>query len=369
MILWLLACSGSVDPEAKYGEHALLASTAADFLLQSRNGRDAQTFHTYNAAAPSDGLGLWDSSYSSSSLNPNAFRIVVSVGSDGLIDVVRPYGTTGAVTIPSGGYLLQATSSFLPWLNGLAVDDELRIRSTSECTGIGVPVAMYHSIGSSGSALEAHLQAIDQAGYTTITLDELRGFLNGPDDCDPALPQNPILLTFDDGYADQFASAPALLQKYGMVGTFFIITSYPGTTSTWATWTAISDAVTNYPDAVELACHSHAGHYQTTIDGKLVSAYLQDGFDVAADMATCRETLQKYTGVLPTALAWPFGTHTDALIDTARKAGFELMFNTWPGLNTPDNDDPEGEGRRFGFNVSTSWTTYEAQLDRWTVCP
>lgn len=370
MLTFLLACAPGSTQVGTYGNASQLALVAADFLLQARNGVDAQTFATYNTAPADNSLGLWDGSYTASSVNPNVYRIVVSVGSDGLIDVVRPYGTSGSVTIPSGGYVVQASGTYLPYLSGLVVDDELLIRSASVCgpRTLGVPVITTHNIGSDAAVLETRLQDIAAAGYTTITLEDLRYFLNGTGDCDPILPDKAVLLTFDDGYADQFPTVPELLDSYGMVGTFFIITSYPGTTSTWASWTAISDAVTAYPDAVELGCHSHAGHYQTTIGGKLVSAYLQSGFDVAADLATCRSTLLTHTGVDTAALAWPFGSHNDDLIEVASDAGFDLMFSTFPGINTPDNDDPMGEARRFGGNLPLTWASIEGTMDHWAVC-
>jgi peptidoglycan/xylan/chitin deacetylase (PgdA/CDA1 family) len=378
-LLTLFACSSSdLDTLGVRGDPSQLALTASDFVLQSRNGVDAQTFSTYNAAPASNSIGLWDSTFSLSAVNPNQYRILASIGSDGFVDAVRPYGTTGAVTIPTGGYVVQAADTFLPWLSNLAVDDELLVKAASSCAPrtTGVPVLMYHSIGADPAALDAHLQAIDDAGYHTITLAEFRGFLDGsigsyeanPDPCDdtPRLPQNPILLTFDDGYADQFPTAPALLDDYGMTGVFFVITSYPGTTSAWATWSAISDAVTNYPDAVEIACHSHAAHYQ--IGGK--GAYLSwTDKAVLADMATCRDNIESHTGVKTTALAWPFGNHDDRLTGLAKEAGFDVMMDTWPGINTPENDDPASNVRRFGANVLTqTWAQVETPINHWVVC-
>ena len=35
-----------------------------------------------------------------------------------------------------------------------------------------------------------------------------------------------MILTFDDGYADNYTNAFPLLQKYGMIGHFFIITDF-----------------------------------------------------------------------------------------------------------------------------------------------
>jgi len=69
-----------------------------------------------------------------------------------------------------------------------------------------------------------------------------------------------------------------------------------------------------------------------------------------------------------TALAWPFGSHNAALTEDARKAGFETMENTWPGLNVADNDDASANVRRFGSDGVSEWSTIETTMRRWYVC-
>jgi peptidoglycan/xylan/chitin deacetylase (PgdA/CDA1 family) len=68
--------------------------------------------------------------------------------------------------------------------------------------------------------LDAQLAWLRENGYTAITLQHLLYHLT----LGWPLPEKPIILTFDDGYADAYANAFPILQKYGFVGTFFIIT-------------------------------------------------------------------------------------------------------------------------------------------------
>jgi peptidoglycan/xylan/chitin deacetylase (PgdA/CDA1 family) len=67
---------------------------------------------------------------------------------------------------------------------------------------------------------EAQLAYLQSEGYTTISLDDLTYHLAGLRD----LPPKPIILTFDDGYADNYTNAFPLLQKYGFQATFAIVT-------------------------------------------------------------------------------------------------------------------------------------------------
>ncbi len=98
---------------------------------------------------------------------------------------------------------------------------------------LAVPILMYHYISplpADADAIrqdltviperfEAQLAYLKEAGYTSITLFDLYAALRG----EQILPDKPIVLTFDDGYADAYDIAFPLLQKYGFTGTFFVI--------------------------------------------------------------------------------------------------------------------------------------------------
>lgn len=70
----------------------------------------------------------------------------------------------------------------------------------------------------------AQLDWLAAHGYTTITLQQLLAALF---DGAP-LPAHPIVLTFDDGYADNYQYALPALQTRGMTGTFNVITGLVG---------------------------------------------------------------------------------------------------------------------------------------------
>jgi peptidoglycan/xylan/chitin deacetylase (PgdA/CDA1 family) len=69
---------------------------------------------------------------------------------------------------------------------------------------------------------ESHLRYFRDAGYRVITLDDLLyALVQGRE-----LPEKTVILTFDDGYEDNYTYAFPLLQRYEMVGHFFIITDF-----------------------------------------------------------------------------------------------------------------------------------------------
>jgi peptidoglycan/xylan/chitin deacetylase (PgdA/CDA1 family) len=80
--------------------------------------------------------------------------------------------------------------------------------------------SIYRDLSVSPRAFEAQLRYLVGAGYQPITLSDLIYYLT----LGTPLPEKPIILTFDDGYEDNYTNAYPLLKKYGFVGTFFIVT-------------------------------------------------------------------------------------------------------------------------------------------------
>lgn len=90
--------------------------------------------------------------------------------------------------------------------------------------GIEVPILMYHAVSDqcwgipalfvSPSELEKQLQYLQENGYTTVTFEDF-GRLEQI--------QKPVMLTFDDGYDDNFTELFPLLQKYNAKATVFLI--------------------------------------------------------------------------------------------------------------------------------------------------
>ena len=97
--------------------------------------------------------------------------------------------------------------------------------------GVRVPVLMYHSILKdsarqgkyvvSPAVLAADLDALQKRGYETVTVSDLLAYVQ---DGTP-LPDKPVMITFDDGYYNNYVYAYPLLQQRGMRAVVSIIGS------------------------------------------------------------------------------------------------------------------------------------------------
>ncbi|MEN6479615.1 MAG: polysaccharide deacetylase family protein [Anaerolineales bacterium] len=97
-----------------------------------------------------------------------------------------------------------------------------------------VPILMYHYISvppaDAGPVrrdlsvtpenLRAHLEMLRAEGYEPISLEQLVLALQ----VGQPLPVRPVIITFDDGYRDNYTEAFRILREEGMTGTFFLVT-------------------------------------------------------------------------------------------------------------------------------------------------
>jgi peptidoglycan/xylan/chitin deacetylase (PgdA/CDA1 family) len=113
---------------------------------------------------------------------------------------------------------------------------------------IRVPILMYHHISDipplaysqvdltvTAHGFAAQLAYLSTHAYHAIRLVDLFNTLY----YGRPLPPRPVILTFDDGYADNYTNAFPLLRRYHMMGAFYIITGLVGTTlgvNTYVTW-------------------------------------------------------------------------------------------------------------------------------------
>ena len=101
----------------------------------------------------------------------------------------------------------------------------------------GIPVLMYHKIGDDKDndaviredLFREQMKFLKDNGYNPLTMDQLYDYgVNGA-----AVPEKPVVLTFDDGYADTYSIVYPIMKEYGFAATVFINPGDVGTRLTW----------------------------------------------------------------------------------------------------------------------------------------
>jgi peptidoglycan/xylan/chitin deacetylase (PgdA/CDA1 family) len=189
-----------------------------------------------------------------------------------------------------------------------------------------VPILMYHhvSVPPPGADIyrrdlsltptqfESHLKYLTDAGYHAITLDDLLYALAQGRE----LPAKPVILTFDDGYEDNYTNAFPLLQKYDMVGHFFVISDFVNQERPdYMTWPQIEEMA-----AAGQRFGSHSRDHPN-LSGKSVDYLVWQALGG-------KEALEEHLGQHPRWISYPAGLYDDRTIAVYKSAGY------WGGLTT-----------------------------------
>lgn len=189
-----------------------------------------------------------------------------------------------------------------------------------------VPILMYHYVSTPPADADvyridlstppdlfaAHLDRLQAEGYTTISLYQLIAHLaqGAP------LPDKPVIITFDDGYRDNYENAFPLLAERGMTATFFVVTDFiDEERPLYLSWDMTREML-----AAGMSIESH-GRNHFTLEGQ------DDDFLVWQALGSL-ETLQHELGVRPRFVSYPAGDYDQRTIDIFHSANF------WGGVTT-----------------------------------
>lgn len=193
-----------------------------------------------------------------------------------------------------------------------------------------VPILMYHYISVPPpdadvirrdlsippETFEEHLRFLKEAGYTSISLADLALAL----EAGYPLPEKPIILTFDDGYQDNFEVAFPLLQRYGFTATFFLLTApIDAQDPAYISW---DQAIALDAAGMELGAH---GYTHVDLRGHTVD-YL------VWQILGSKEAIEARTHKPVRFFCYPSGQYDDLTIQVLRSAGY------WGAVTTAAGD-------------------------------
>lgn len=221
---------------------------------------------------------------------------------------------------------------------------------------IELPIIMYHSLLKderyqgkyviSPDLFESDLKYLKAHGYTTVTVSDLIShYENGT-----PLPEKPVMLTFDDGYYNNYLYAFPLLKEYGMKAVVSVIgiqsekfSETPDENAYYShlTW----DEIKEMSDSgfVEIQNHSYNLH---TFDKGRKGARRKKGENEAdykrlleKDLSQLQELLYENCNIIPDAFAYPYGAVSDASLDVIKKMGFKASFTCMQKTNILESEE------------------------------
>jgi peptidoglycan/xylan/chitin deacetylase (PgdA/CDA1 family) len=195
------------------------------------------------------------------------------------------------------------------------------------------------------------MEWLAENGWKTLSTAAFAEVLAGGE-----LPPKTVLVTFDDGYLDNWVHAHPVLEEFGQRATLFLITGWigdgaprphagqPGAPDVPTHKQAMAAAAEGKLDAAFLRWseveamraagtfdfHSHT-HTHTRWDRQIAAQAARDAA-LAADLAVSRETLRARLGECSPHLCWPQGYFDATYQRVAREAGFTHLYTTEPGV-------------------------------------
>jgi peptidoglycan/xylan/chitin deacetylase (PgdA/CDA1 family) len=195
-----------------------------------------------------------------------------------------------------------------------------------------VPILMYHVLGTPRPGtpngelwvpprrFRAQLDRLARAGYDGVTLTQVwRAWHGGP-----GLPRHPVVVSFDDGYDDQYRVAGPLLRRLGWPGVLNLEVHNLHV----AGGLSAREVRTLLAGGWELAAHTLTHPDLTTVDaGRL-----------RREVAGSRAVLRREFGVPVAFFCYPGGRYDAAAEAAVRAAGYRGATTTAPGLAAPGGD-------------------------------
>jgi biofilm PGA synthesis lipoprotein PgaB len=221
-----------------------------------------------------------------------------------------------------------------------------------------VLVLMYHNVEVHSNheriitlnKLDQHLSSIKKHGFHMITMDQYLDFILQK----KPVPDNAVMLTFDDGYRTFYTNVYPLLRKHGITATDFIVVStienpkHRGRTKlSWNQMREMKKAGMSFYN------HTYASHAYELVDreGKRLAKPLlshqiylkhfnrmetEQEYEnrIYNDLLKAEIRLREELGNTRGVLAFPYGSYSLTTLKIARKVGIEVTFTVIKGINT-----------------------------------
>lgn len=232
-------------------------------------------------------------------------------------------------------FIILIVCFFLFFHSTFAVDDYVK-----------VPIVMYHSIlkdtSKSGkytitpSLLEEDFKYLKENNYSPIFMQDLINYVYE----NVNLPENPIIISFDDGYYNNYEYVLPLLQKYNFKAVISIVGEYTDKYSTsneanpnygYMRWCDINSAIdSNY---IEFQNHSYSMH-----SGNGSMKKYSENFDTyknrfKTDTLKLQDEFKNNTNYIPSTYTYPFGGISKGTTEILKELGFKASLSCTSGIN------------------------------------
>lgn len=242
-----------------------------------------------------------------------------------------------------------------------------------------LPVLMYHHVSNkpglvtlSPRTFRKQMQWLAESGWKTVTTAEIESFYQGG-----KLPRKSVMLTFDDGWLDNWFQVFPVLQEFDLHAHIFLVTGLLSdgpvriigdetehshdecqtlieqgrADEVMLRWSEVREMYLS--GLVTFHSHTHTHRRWDQMPAAGLSSEL-----LRADIILSRERLKERLGDCSRHLCWPEGYYNNAYIRVAEELGFTFLYTTERRMNCPTSGT-----RRIG-RISTKEREHSGWLKR-----
>jgi len=215
-----------------------------------------------------------------------------------------------------------------------------------------VPIMMYHSVNTvkhpesptvTPDYFQYHMDFLEENGYDVISLEDLTAGVKG----EKKLSRKSVVITFDDGFEDNYTSAFSVLKKYQFPATIFVPSGKIGEPGRLK-WPQLREMIKNN---IEIGSHGHK------------ELYLPDLSHARQyeEIVKSENILEEKLGVQVKSLSYPIGGFSKDIKRMVIESGYKAACATNRGYDPRNKDVYELNRIRFG-NADKSNMILRAKL-------
>ena len=241
---------------------------------------------------------------------------------------------------------------------------------------LSLPVIMYHNVSKNSKLLgkytisqkefEEDLIYLKNQGYTTVGIEDLIAYEYN----NINLPENPIMLTFDDGYFNVYRYVLPILKKYDSKAVVSIIGEYVDKSSKslysdpYLNWTQINELIDS--KYIEIQNHTYSMHTLNNRQGCRImndESYEEYKEAILKDIGKFQLLIKEKTGYTPKAFTYPYGFSCKECNKILKDMGFLTTITCNIGINyLYGNSDELYELKRINRPSGINQVSFFAQF-------
>jgi peptidoglycan/xylan/chitin deacetylase (PgdA/CDA1 family) len=229
---------------------------------------------------------------------------------------LQPSATQGqAVRLADAALLPSATAG--PWPGATPTMTPTATWAMAGPGTVRVPILLYHHVRAvypedtysrTPQDFEADIALLADLGYQTVSTDEMAdaALYGAP------LPERPVILTFDDGYADVFEVAYPILDAHGYTATVYVVASLLEAEG----YLSVAQLRTLAEAGWEIGSHSLTHPVLTR----------QSGPQLHDEIVGSRLVLEEALGIEVHTFSYPFGSSSEDIRARVLRAGYRTAM-------------------------------------------